>query len=77
MKIRVINYTEFENFCEDLGIDIFPVSQLTDEQFMNIYNDAGEDWEFDSLQAFADEFNTDGAYAPTPDSQIIRFFPNE
>lgn len=77
MKIRVIDYSEFENFCEDLGIDIFPVSQITDEQFMNMYNDAGGDWEFNSLKEFADEFNDDGAYAPTPSEHIIRFFPNE
>lgn len=77
MKIRVIDYSEFENFCEDLGIDIFLVSQLTDEQFMNIFNDTGSDWEFNSLQEFADEFNADGAFAPTPSEHIIRFFPNE
>lgn len=76
MKIRVINYSEFENFCEDLGIDI-SLHELTDEQFMNIYNDAGGDWEFNSLKEFADEFNADGPYAPTPSSHIIRFFPNE
>ena len=76
MKIRVIDYSEFENFCEDLGIEM-SVTQLTDEQFMNIYKDSNTDWEFNSLGEFENEFNEDGAYAPTPSNHIIRFFPNE
>ena len=76
MKIRVITFGGFEDFCEDMGLEI-PISQLTDEQFMNIYEEEGSDWEFNSLKAFADEFNDDGAYAPVPCEHIIRFFPNE
>ena len=76
MKIRVICLTDFEDFCEDMGIEI-GIEQLTDEQFMNIYNDACREWEFSSLEEFAEEFNTDGPYAPTPEHHIIKFFPNE
>ena len=75
MKIRVIDFSDFENFCEDLGIDIH-LNGLTDEQFMNIYNEDGG-WEFQSLKEFEEEFNTDGPYAPVPDTHVIRFFPNE
>lgn len=76
MKIRVISFDEFEYFCEDMGIDM-DVDELTDEQFMNIYKDSNTDWEFDSFKEFEDEFNKDGANAPTPTWHIIRFFPNE
>ena len=76
MKIRVIDYSDWEQYCEDNGIEQ-GVCQLTDEQFMEIYNSTETDWEFDSLQEFADEFNTDGPYAPTPTNHVIKFFPNE
>lgn len=79
MKIRVISYNAYEDWYEEKFRegDGKPISELTDKEFMEIYNDEGRDWEFDSLQAFADEFNDDGAYAPTPSNHIIRFFPNE
>ena len=76
MKVRVISYDTWEEFCEKNNLEM-GVCQITDEQFMAMYESEGADWEFDSLQEFADEFNTDGAYAPTPEGQIIRFFPNE
>ena len=76
MEIRVIDYYDWEEFCEKNGIEQ-SVCQMTDEQFMQIYNETRTDWEFDNLQDFADEFNTDGCYAPTPTSHIIRFFTNE
>ena len=44
---------------------------------MEIYKKEGADWEFNSLEGFAREFNADGAYAPTPAYHVIRFFPNE
>ena len=76
MKVRVITLDGFSEFCEDMGLDIdFP--DLTDEQFMNIYEMEGSDWEFDSLEAFAEAFNANGDDAPMPESHIIRFFPNE
>ena len=76
MVVRVITLNDFEDFCEDMGLDIYE-DELTDEQFMNIYNDANNGWEFKSLREFENEFNADGAYAPTPNSHIIKFFPNE
>ena len=76
MKIRVIDYSDWDRYCEDNGIEQ-GVCKLTDEQFMEIYNSTETDWEFDSLQEFADEFNTDGPYAPTPTNHVIKFFPNE
>jgi len=79
MKIRVISYDSYEDWYEEKFRegDGKPISELTDKEFMEIYNDAGGDWEFNSLKEFADEFNDDGAYAPTPSEHIIRFFPNE
>lgn len=76
MKVRVITFSGFEEFCDRNGLEI-GIHELTDEQFMEIYNEEGADWEFDSLEGFACEFNADGAYAPTPANHIIRFFPNE
>lgn len=78
MKVRVISYDSYEDWYEEKfkegnGKDI---SELTDEEFMEIYNGAGEKWEF-SLEGFAREFNIDGPYAPTPSYHIIHFFPNE
>lgn len=75
MKVRVISFEDFKEHCEknDLDLDIL---ELTDEQFMDIYNKS-DVWEFDSLERFAYIFNLGGAYAPTPNSHIIRFFPNE
>ncbi len=83
MKIRVINYTAYEEWYEEKfregNIELVgkPLSELTDKEFMEIYKQSGTDWEFNSLKEFADEFNTDGAYAPTPSNHIIHFFPNE
>lgn len=75
MKVRVIKFSDFEDYCEKNGLDI-GIHELTDNQFMEIYKEGGN-WEFNSLEAFACEFNADGAYAPTPESHIIRFFPND
>lgn len=76
MRIRVIAFSDFENFCEEQKISI-GITELTDEQFNQIYQQSGQDWEFHSLKDFADEFNTDGPFAPLPSDHIIRFFPNE
>lgn len=81
MKVRVIRYDDYEEWYEEKFREGEGkgLTQLTDKDFMEIYNrfNKDSDWEFDSLQQFADEFNTDGAYAPTPSDHIIRFFPNE
>lgn len=79
MKIRVVNYTEYEKWYEEKFREgnVRPLSELTDDEFMEIYQQSGTDWEFNSFKEFADEFNADGPYAPTPSSHIIRFFPNE
>ena len=76
MKIRVIDYSDWEDWCESKNIEM-GVCQLTDEQFMEIYNASESSWEFNSLREFENEFNEDGAYAPTPTNHVIRFFPNE
>ena len=76
MKIRVIDNSDWENYCEENNLEM-GVCQLTDKQFMEIYEEAGNDWEFDSLKEFENEFNEDGNYAPMPSEHIIRFFPNE
>ena len=73
MVVRVINFDAYEEWAEENGYER-GANQLTDEQFMEIYEKEGGDWEFGSLADFADEFNTDGPYAPTPSSHIIRFF---
>ena len=75
MVIRVINYSTYEEWYEEKFVK--SLTQLTDKEFMDIYNREGNDWEFSSIKDFCDEFNTDGPYAPTPSSHIIRFFPNE
>ena len=81
MKVRVIKYSDYEEWYEEkFGEERGKIpTQLTDAEFMEIYNRFNDDcdWEFNSLQEFADEFNTDGAYAPMPSDHIIRFFPNE
>lgn len=79
MKVRVISYDSYEDWYEEKFREGEgkPLSELTDEEFMEIYQRGGADWEFNSLKEFADEFNADGPYAPTPSSHIIRFFPNE
>ena len=78
MKIRVVNFDTYEECCEEnLIAEGKSLSELTDEEFMAIYKRSGNKWEFNSLKEFADEFNADGAYAPTPSSHIIHFFPNE
>ena len=81
MKVRVITYDAYEEWYEEKfregeGTGI---TQLTDKDFMEIYNRFNDDadWEFDSLEQFANEFNEDGAFAPMPSEHIIRFFPNE
>ena len=76
MKVRVITFNGFEEFCDKNELEI-GIHELTNEQFMEIYKKEGADWEFNSLEGFACEFNADGAYAPTPANHIIRFFPNE
>lgn len=74
MIVRVIRFSDYEEYCENNNIDQ-PLTAITDEQFMEIWNKSdNRDWEFPNLQAFADEFNTDGAYAPMPSEHIIRFF---
>ena len=79
MKVRVISYDSYEDWYEEKFREGEgkPLSELTDEEFMEIYQRSGTDWEFNSLKEFADEFNSDGAYAPTPSSHVIHFFPNE
>lgn len=79
MVIRVASYTTYEEWYEEKFVEGEgkPITQLTDEDFMELYNREGGDWEFSSIKDFCDEFNTDGPYAPTPSSHIIRFFPNE
>ena len=79
MKVRVIDYSDYEEWYEEQlreGKDV-PIEELTDEQFMHIYQLSHTDWEFKSLQEFTEEFNTDGPSAPMPSEHIIRFFPNE
>lgn len=76
MKVRVITFNGFEEFRDKNELEI-GIHELTNEQFMEIYKKEGADWEFNSLEGFACEFNADGAYAPTPANHIIRFFPNE
>ena len=76
MKVRVIDFDEFAAYCEKMGIDT-EVNDLTDEQFMDIYNWCGTGWEFGSLKDFENEFNNDGNYAPTSTNHLIRFFENE
>ena len=79
MKVRVISYDSYEDWYEEKFREGEgkPLSELTDEEFMEIYRRSGADWEFNSLKEFADEFNSDGPYAPTPSGHIIHFFPNE
>lgn len=76
MKVRVISYDDYAEWVEEnKGKGI---TKLTDVDFMDIYTKYSDDsWEFNSLQEFADEFNTDGAYAPVPSDNLIRFFTNE
>lgn len=78
MKIRVVSYDAYEEWYEEQMVEGKgkDISELTDADFMAIY-ERGGNWEFDSLKAFENEFNADGAYAPTPTSHIIHFFPNE
>lgn len=79
MVIRVISYTAYEVWYEEKLVEgeEKSLTQLTDKDFMEIYNREDADWEFSNIKDFCDEFNTDGPYAPTPSSHIIRFFPNE
>lgn len=79
MKIRVVSYNAYEEWHEEKMAEGKGkgLSELTDKDFMEIYKKNGTDWEFDSFRAFADEFNSDGPFAPTPYAHIIRFFPNE
>lgn len=79
MKIRVISYSTYEEWYEEQMIEGKQknLSQLTDADFMHLYNQEDRDWEFDSIKEFVDEFNADGPYAPTPSNHIIRFFENE
>ena len=76
MKVRVITFDSYEEYCEENNLDIY-VTDLTDKQFMDIYEEEGKYWEFDSLEEFQTAFNTDDNSAPTPTYHIIRFFPNE
>lgn len=76
MKVKVINFDDFSDWCWENNLNI-GTQELTDEQFNEIYSKSGTDWEFNSLEAFACEFNADGPYAPTPTNNLIRFFPNE
>lgn len=76
MIVRVIDFSDYEDYCDNNNIDQ-PITAITDEQFMEIWNNSdNRDWEFSNIQEFADEFNTDGAYAPMPSEHIIRFFKN-
>jgi hypothetical protein len=79
MVIRVVNYSTYEEWYEEkFGEgEGKSLTQLTDKDFMELYNREETFWAFDNLKDFCDEFNTDGPYAPTPSSHIIRFFPNE
>ena len=45
MKIRVISYDSYEDWYEEKFRegDGKPISELTDKEFMEIYNDAGGD----------------------------------
>lgn len=74
MIVRVIRFSDYEEYCDNNNIDQ-PITAITDEQFMEIWNNSdNRDWEFSNPQDFADEFNTDGAYAPMPSEHIIHFF---
>ena len=79
MKVRAITYYSYEHWYEEKFREGEgkPLFELADEEFMEIYRRSGADWEFNSLKEFADEFNSDGPYAPTPSGHIIHFFPNE
>lgn len=76
MIVRVVSYAAYEEWYEEKCREGKgkSVTQLTDKDFMEIYNREGGDWEFDNITDFCDEFNTDGPYAPTPTSHIIHFF---
>ena len=76
MVIRVVSYTAYEEWYEEKFVEGEGkgITQLTDKDFMEIYRRENNDWEFNSITDFCDEFNTDGPYAPTPSSHIIRFF---
>ena len=71
MKVRVIRYDDYEEWYEEKFREGEGkgLTQLTDKDFMEIYNRFNTDCDW--------EFNTDGAYAPMPSDHIIRFFPNE
>ena len=77
MKIRVIPIEALENYCDALDIEMPAVTNVSNDLFMAVYEGEGEDWEFDSIKAFANEFNSDGPYAPMPSTHIIKFFENE
>ena len=79
MKIRVVSNYWYEDWYEEKFREREgkPLSELTDEEFMEIYQRSDTVWEFDSLKEFADEFNYGGIYAPSPSHHIIHFFPNE
>lgn len=79
MKVRVITYDTYEKWYEEQWAkgNGKGISELTDSDFMKLYKREDSDWCFDSLEEFVEEFNQDGAYAPTPSHHIIRFFPNE
>ena len=79
MKVRVISYDSYEDWYEEKFREGEgkPLSELTDDEFMEIYQRSNTGWEFSSLKEFQDEFNNDGADAPTPNYHVIHFFPNE
>lgn len=79
MKIRVINYDTYEKWHEEQMVEGKgkDISDLTDDDFMLLYQRDKAHWSFDSLKEFADEFNSDGPFAPTPEHHVIRFFENE
>lgn len=51
MKIRVIDYSTYEEWYEEQMVEGKQknLSQLTDADFMYLYNQEDRDWEFDEI----------------------------
>lgn len=78
MIIRVIPFEAYDEYFEKKGINVYEdpeysIENISDEQFMEIYRQS-DFWEFNSIAAYVNAFNSDDCFAPLPGNHFIRVF---
>lgn len=75
MVIRVISLDSVIDYYEEKGKSTPPsIEHISDKVFKKINEEYEDGWSFPSVEAFINEFNGDGEYAPVPNEHYLRVF---